>query len=103
MMRKIFIHLSSLVALTVADSHVTKESSGSWIVDNDSGNKFKIYYDPKTELVTMEAEVKNDNWLGVGFGNSMENTDMITFYGSNGGKVVDQWSEGWEAPKTDKE
>ena len=51
---------------------------------------------PKIKKVKMGAFVKENSWLGIGFGSGMMNTDMITFSGEGqNGKAVDQYSSGY--------
>ena len=49
------------------------------------------------------AEVINDSWLGIGFGENMRDTDMIVWLVEDGvGEVRDVHSMGYGVPGTDE-
>ena len=48
-------------------------------IDTPGGQYWKMYYDPKLQMLMMNAYVKANYFLGSGFGKSMTNTDMIIF------------------------
>ena len=56
-------------------------------------------------MVGLEAEVNENQYLGIGFGTEvdggMKNTDMITFEAGGAGKIHDQYSKGKFAPPID--
>ena len=56
-------------------------------------------------MVGLEAEVNENQYLGVGFGTDvaggMKNTDMITFEAGGDGKIHDQYSKGKYPPPND--
>ncbi len=55
----------------------------------------------KGELI-LKAQIPNNSWLGIGFGATMKNTDMITWSAKNGvGRVYDSYSVGYGKPKED--
>lgn len=67
-----------------------KEAKSPWDIVTPTGNSFKMYYDTVSNLVKMEAEVRNDTYFGIGFGRTMRNCDMITFKGTGiKGEVID--------------
>ena len=55
------------------------------------------------ELV-FKVELKNNAWLGIGFGATMSNTDMIAWFVNEGkGEVQDLYSVSYSQPKEDQE
>jgi hypothetical protein len=54
--------------------------------------------DPNAQKVVFEANVPNDNWLSIGFGESMYSTDMVGYIASGDGKTLDTWSTGHFEP-----
>ena len=67
-------------------------------------SKLTLYYsltsDSKIQFkVTMK---ENTGWVGLGFGSTMTNTDMIIFYMKNGFPQCDDlWSTGETTPQLD--
>jgi len=63
-------------------------------------------YDASTNLLNFEAEVPTDTWLGIGFGRTMVNTDMIAlqaYADINKSSINDLWSTKRDAsPARDK-
>ncbi|EAS06749.3 DOMON domain protein (macronuclear) [Tetrahymena thermophila SB210] len=56
-----------------------------------------------TDLIMMIESTKQQGWIGVGFGATMSNTDMVIFFANQGGQpaVSDVYSSGEVTPSTD--
>jgi hypothetical protein len=79
------------------------ESDDQWDVITDAGNMFKMSYDTSIDMIVFKVMVKPGAWFGIGFGESMTNTDIISFYGQgDNGNVVDQYSFGQSQPAKDE-
>ena len=50
----------------------------------DDGSMLDITYDPLTESATFEATVMQNTYLGLGFGKSMDDVDMVIWVANNG-------------------
>ena len=51
----------------------------------------------------FRATVPDNSWLAIGFGNTMTNTDMISWQVTNGvGKTRDYWSNSHSTPQLDR-
>ena len=48
--------------------------------------------------MVINAEVPDDMYLGIAFGDSMNNVDMVYFGGFGTGKVTDLWGIGDVTP-----
>ena len=65
-------------------------------------NQLKTCYDKDTQDLVFYATVPNNSWLGIGFGQSMSNTDMIGWLVEDGvGEARDMYSRGYQKPDTD--
>lgn len=65
---------------------------------------FELYtcFDPLTNELVFKAEVPDNSWLGIGFGTTMTNTDMIAWFVTDGvGEVKDLYSTGYSSPEDD--
>ena len=66
------------------------------------GFELVMCYDKAAQALVFRAEVPDNSWFSIGFGNSMKNTDMITWFVDNEtGRTVDYWSTDREKPKED--
>ena len=51
----------------------------------------------------FQTVMPDNSWFAIGFGNSMSNTDMISWFVNNGsGSALDYFSESYSAPELDK-
>ena len=59
-------------------------------------------YDKAAQDLVLRTVVPDNSWFSIGFGKSMENTDMMTWFVDNGtGRTVDYWSVDKKRPKED--
>ena len=59
-------------------------------------------YDKAANDLVFRVVVPDNSWFSIGFGNTMTNTDMITWSVENEtGRTVDYWSTDREKPKED--
>ena len=50
-------------------------------------------YDNEQQEVVFRTEIPDNSWFAIGFGSTMEDTDMIAWFADNGtGRTVDYWS-----------
>lgn len=49
------------------------------VVTTSSGNEFSLSYDEARRKVKLEATVSKNMYLGIGFGTSMKDVDMVIF------------------------
>jgi hypothetical protein len=54
-------------------------ASAEKIVTTPSGNEFSMSYDAARGKVKLEAIVPKDMYFAIGFGTSMQDTDMVIF------------------------
>jgi len=54
-------------------------------------------------MIKAVARVRQGNYMSIGFGSSMRDTDMLIFQGDNGGMVTDSWSGGNYTPRRDSQ
>lgn len=67
-----------------------------------ANNFLTVEYDSKKDSIVLEATLIEGTWFGVGFGNSMIDTDMIVWQ-ANGkdSKAIDLWSDTYAQPQED--
>ncbi|KAL4484235.1 hypothetical protein ABPG72_003519 [Tetrahymena utriculariae] len=58
-----------------------------------------------TDIIMMIDSTQKQGWIGVGFGSTMSNTDMVIFFASRNGQpaVLDTFSSGESTPTTDSQ
>ena len=62
---------------------------------SSGGPTFSVDWDATKQAFKFEATVPANMWLGLAFGTSMTNTDMVMFTGTGAsGSVTDLWSTG---------
>ena len=62
------------------------------------GQNIVMNYDFEKQKVKFKATVGQNKYFAIGFGTSMINTDMIIFFASDEGSVMDAYSTGYQAP-----
>ena len=78
-----------IVSFAAAISNLAVVEAQKYNVMTGNGNSFRMMYDASKDMVKMEAAVKKDTWLGIGFGSTMTGVDMITFEGKDSGNCLD--------------
>lgn len=71
------------------------------LITTPGGNTADLTFCTSCQKLKIVAKVKSGNYLGIGFGTRMYNTDMVIFQGDNGGMVIDSYSRGNYAPGPD--
>ncbi len=72
-------------------------------INSWDGFDLSTCYDALKGELIFKAQIPNNSWLGIGFGATMKNTDMITWSAKNGiGRIYDSYSSGYGKPKEDK-
>ena len=73
--------------------------------ENEFSEGFELYtcFDAKVNELVFKVELQNNSWLGIGFGSTMTNTDMITWFVEEGvGEVQDLFSKSHSPPREDE-
>ena len=66
------------------------------------GFELVMCYDKAAKDLVFRTTVPNNSWFSIGFGNTMKNTDMISWFVDNEtGRTVDYWSTTHKQPKED--
>ena len=69
----------------------------------ENGPEFEIEWDSDKEAMKIEAEVPEGQWLGIAYGQNMNNVDML-FMGRNGdGEFKDMWATQNGPPNEDQD
>ena len=72
--------------------------------ENEFSEGFELYtcFDVAVNELVFKVELQNNSWLGIGFGSTMTNTDMITWFVEEGeGEVQDLFSKSHSPPRED--
>ena len=67
----------------------------------DGGPTFAIEYDAVRSQIKVSAEVPDENWFGICFGDTMDYSDMVIMRAKGNGVLSDLWSTGHWTPKID--
>lgn len=79
-----------------------EDSQGCFKQSWDDFN-LKTCFDVTSQELVFEVDQPDDSWFSIGFGNTMSNTDMISWSVNNGkGKARDLWSTNYSAPIEDE-
>lgn len=66
------------------------------------GIELVMCYDKAAKDLVFRTTVPDNSWFSIGFGKSMKNTDMISWFVDNEtGRTVDYWSTNHKQPKED--
>ena len=58
----------------------------------EDGPEFEIEWDSHKEAMKIEAEVPEGQWLGIAYGQNMNNVDMLFMGGNGDGDFKDMWA-----------
>jgi hypothetical protein len=72
----------------------------SWIAG--AGFEIDTCYDKEAGQLIFKAVIPNNSWFSIGFGPSMTDCDMITWFAENKtGSTKDYWSDSHATPEED--
>lgn len=92
-------NIAGKIALTVGGQ---EGSTLSCLQKEWDAFKLDSCYDSVTQEMVFQTTMPDNSWFSIGFGNSMTNTDMITWFASDGsGSALDYFSESHSAPELD--
>ena len=55
------------------------DHASSILIKTKTGNTVDLTYDSASSKIRIEAKIKEGNYMGIGFGTNMRDTDMVIF------------------------
>ena len=97
---------TAIFALLASSALSTDEVDPNCVISVDDGSTLTMHYNPSTEQVEMISNVKIGTYLGLYWGATLQNTELIVWSAQSGewaaqGTFKTYMSKGNEMPKVD--